>query len=100
MRIVMKSNRPRRAGVRKAAVIGLVIILLAGATLAAWKSSTGQRTVNHVRAEPPLRNQYVAMPHPADRATRRKAEYLARALNLPLVADSKVRTITVMEFRR
>jgi hypothetical protein len=78
----------------------LAAIILAGITVAAWKASGGRQIAATETPAPPLRGQYVSMPHPADRATRRKAEYLARALALPLVADSNATQISVEDFTK
>jgi hypothetical protein len=77
----------------------LAAVVLAGITVAAWKSSGSRQIAAAETVAPPLRGQYVSMPHPADRATRRKAEYLARALALPLVADANATRVSVEGFK-
>lgn len=98
MRYGLQNDQRPRSPIAGRLVVMALAILIAGISVAAWKASASRQVADVVQKSPPLRGQYVSMPHPSNRETRRKAEFMARALKLPLIADANVTEITVKEF--
>lgn len=91
-----------RPALSRRALIAMLLLLSAGATRAAWTNGSENETAPAQRKPSTpgaARSRYVAIPHGADTELRRRGAYLARKLNLPLIAETTVKGVVIKEFR-
>ena len=87
----------RARGQLRTVWLAILIMLSAGALKAAWPTAVAS---GEKKASGGMRSRYVAIPPRADTDLRRRGAFLARKLNLPLIAESDVTGVLIREFRK